>query len=134
MSGNKQFNAVTLLKKSDAALTSMARHFAQSALSDSPLLPKELRIEIEELQVDIKAQVKHIEKTGELEQSPHMTKDQGRAPKGGRHGKGKGGGMTNAAAKKMRADRVATEKAEEGVVPGFYKEPDDAPEDEEQII
>ncbi len=144
-------NAVTLLKKSDAALGMMVRHFCQSALADGVVLDSAVRAEVVQLQVDIKAQVKHIEETGQLQQPPHKKGDE-RAPKGSRHGKGKGGGMSTAEAKKMRADRVAKEKCENSkicsgfvvdgkpeeekpekrVTPGFYKEPDDDPKD--QII
>lgn len=109
-------NAVTLLKKSDAALNTMSRHFAKSAFGDGPILPKALRTEIEQLQVDIRAQVKHIEKTGELEQKPHKTKEQGREPKRGRTGDGKGGGMTAEEAKQMRKDRVKKDKLGSGFV------------------
>ena len=104
-------NAVTLFKKADAALGMMVRQFAQSALGDGEVLNPTVRAEVVQLQADIKAQILHIEKTGQLEQPPHPSGED-RATRQGRFGSGKGGGINNEAAVKLRAERVALEKAE----------------------
>lgn len=133
------YNAITLLRKADEEFSVLMALFPQNAFAEGPEVDPLVRARVVQLQVDLKDQIKHIEKTGELEQVPHVTIEQGRAEKsnkgrqhqktrkeGYRHHKkgfGKGGGLTgDEVRERQRKDR----EAENRIRPGFHMEPDDA--------
>ena len=62
-----QFNTVTLLKKSVAALTTMKGRFCQNAFSDGPVLPDALQREIAVLIDNLKEHYGQLERSGENE-------------------------------------------------------------------
>ncbi len=77
------YSTVNLLKKCEAALTSMASHFSDSAFSDAPVLDSTFRAEVEQLCRDMNAHAEQLERDGVEQRSVHHpTKAEGRAPRG----------------------------------------------------